>query len=274
MKKSMQKMWGYATWILVLAVSVLFITCSEVQAAAAPKFDNNEENYLFTKKTTDVLPIQNLKKGSKVTVKSSNKGVAKASFYDYKKSNVSWFDDDDNRIKYGVKLDIKKPGTTTITCIVEQGGATYRLSCKYVVEKYKNPLKSFKIGEFNYASEFKKDTLSGGDAFYGKVRSIADEARETDASGFTDVNEEKLNELFGEKVTIKVVPKKGQKIAKIYLVAGTFSSASKDKTIRNGTSISYKELMQYESIRIEVEDKAGYITELEMLLPEETDFIY
>lgn len=271
--KTMKKTWVNILFTTLLAVTILLATSMEAQAAAKPKLESNKETVFFTKKTTDIIALQNIQKGAKVTVKSSNPSVVKAKYYDWKKSTKSWSDGDDNRIKYGVELTVNKPGKTTITCSVTQGGNTYQLSCEYIVKKYQNPLASFKIGSTNCTSEFKKTDYSEGNKLLNDIKkNYAEKCFEVDQFGWKSFDSEKFSEMLKEKAIVKVVPKKGYKLLEIDLLSGYFSEASKDKKIKNGSKISYSELMKYESIYIEVQDKQGDIIGLEMWLPEEEFF--
>lgn len=268
--KTMKKTWVNILFTTLLAVTILFATSMEAQAAAKPKLESNKETVFFTKKTTDIIALQNIKKGAKVTVKSSNPSVAKAKYYDWDKSDMSWSDEDNNRIKYGVELTVNKPGKTTITCSVKQGGNTYQLSCEYIVKKYQNPLASFKIGSINCTSEFKKTDYSVGNTFskaiYNKIKNTSSGEGDEDEDEFDEFSEEKLQKLLSEKVVVKISPKKGYKVLEIDLLADYFSTATKDKKIKNGAKISYVELFKYGSIYIKLKDKQGDIIELKMSL--------
>lgn len=264
-------------FLLVIAFIVTFITMSgvEAQAAAKPKFESKKVSTFFFKKASDLIELKNIKKNAKVTVKSSNPTVATATYFNYLESDADtvWFDENDDIIFYGVKLKVKKPGNTTITCTVEQGGKTYKLSCIYKVKKYKNPISSFKIGSANCASEFKKTDWSDGSAKLEKViEEMAEECKECDEYGFEEVNLDKFEKLLEErKATIKIKPKKGYKVKAIWLIAD-FGVEEKDMNVKNGSKHSYSTLLKYGSIHVELEDKEGCSISLEMMLPEEEAF--
>lgn len=78
-------------------------------------------------------------KAKKITVKSSNKRVVK--FVD------NYF------------FTLKKPGTAKLYISMKINGKTKKFISKIKVVKYKNPVKSFKVGSKNIASKYKENTF-------------------------------------------------------------------------------------------------------------------
>lgn len=78
---------------------------------------------------------------------SSNKKVATVKVHKFH---------EDNMYSAGYSIKCKKPGKATIKVTAQVNGKTYKKSCTYVFEKYKNPFSSFKIGNKNYTSKLNK----------------------------------------------------------------------------------------------------------------------
>lgn len=130
------------------------------------------------------------KNPKKITaVKSSNKKVATA--------KVVSFSYDGGSFSY-ILITKKKAGTTKITYTM--AGKTKTVT--YRVVKWKNPVKTFKVGSKNYASKFKKKASVPG-----------------------------TGDLVGQ--TVKVKAAKGWKVQKIYVYTDTGSV----KNVKNGKKL-------------------------------------
>lgn len=183
----------------VLVIPVLPVT--EVKADYMPTLNKNMTLVYYQKEkwlndTYVALPL-NVKDTDKVTlskVKLSNSKVLKV--------KVEKFGD----AHHYLVLTTKKAGTSEISLDAKVNGKTHKIKCVVKVIKYKNPLKSLKIGSKNYASKFKNSESP------------------TWSSSGTDKIKGKLN----------IVPNKGWKISKI-VVRNT--STGKGKVIKNKTNI-------------------------------------
>lgn len=97
--------------------------------------------------------LRKLPHGKNMTVlsfKSSNTKVIKA-----------WTEKNAYDKKTYPMLNLKKPGTANLTLTYKSGTKKYKYTVKVQVIKYQNPFKTFKIGNKNYASAFKKVNMYG-----------------------------------------------------------------------------------------------------------------
>lgn len=144
--------------IIIIAFSMILST-PQINTQAATR--NPLQKMPKTKKTIvntqEYLEMQNghyvnfctpdYKKKVELKATSSNKKVATVKVYKYH---------EDNMYSAGYKINCKKSGKTTIKVTAKVNGKTYKKSCTYVFEKYKNPFTSFKIDGKNYASKMNK----------------------------------------------------------------------------------------------------------------------
>lgn len=130
---------------LAMIVQVFSPVLTAKAAAKKPSFPKDFYCYYEPKSLYSnefYIEIENFPKNGTVTnVKSSKSNVVKA----------SW----DSDVPDCIRVKAKKPGTSKISFTLKYNGKTKKFNCKFVVRKYKNPCKSFKINGKNYASKFK-----------------------------------------------------------------------------------------------------------------------
>lgn len=150
------------------------------------------------------LYIGNLSSSASITrIKSSNKHFQAA------KSQVC---------SNGIRVDrkdsytIKNGEQTTISFNVKQNGKTYKLSSKVTFKKFNQIFKTFKVGNKDYASDFA--------GYWYTQTSLGS----------------------GKKAKIQITPASGYKIDKITAYYIYSNGKSAEKTIKNGSSISMKDL--------------------------------
>lgn len=122
---------------LTLCLGAFMIPSQEVNAAS-PTFYNTNIKIFLLKNTAHGYYVNNPTKKDKITnIKVADKKILKA----YRDSNN----------KYLIWFKPKKAGTTKVT--FKYGKKTF--STKVTVQKWVNPCKTLKLGNKNYASEFK-----------------------------------------------------------------------------------------------------------------------
>lgn len=124
---------------LTLCLGAFIIPSQEVNAAS-PTFNYPNQKIFLLKNTAHGYFVNNPTKKDKITnIKVADKKILKA------------YRDPDR--KYEIWLKPKKAGTTKVT--FKYGKKTF--SMKVTVQKWVNPCKTLKLGNKNYASEFKND---------------------------------------------------------------------------------------------------------------------
>lgn len=109
-----------------------------------------------------------------------------------------------------VMFDAKKAGKATLTITVTaKNGKKKTYKCKVVIYNYTNPVKSFKVGNTQFASKFKRPNV--GELYTG-----------------------------AKKAKVTVTPKAGWKLKKIEHVMISFSDGMKESTkkVKNKSTIS------------------------------------
>lgn len=175
---------------LALVVSV-FTPAATVKAAGTPSVYGKETAVIEQKSKEAWLFIENFPAGAQVTnLKSSKTSVLR----------VSWNASDPEFIA----LKLRKPGKAVVSFNVVYNGQTTSLKSTVTVKKYKRPCTTFKVGNKNYASKFKKNSL-----YYTSHKKTPK-----------------------QKVTVKAA--KGWKLAGIWYMNG---DGTGEKRIRNKSSV-------------------------------------
>lgn len=161
MKKIMKKSLAFVlAFVLVFSViGILPAAAENVQAASSVRW-NRFNDYVVTykpgsysRRSSVPLSIVGCSKKSQIKkLKSSRPSVCKVSAKD------GYI-----RVEYG-----KKSGSSTITCTVKG----VKLSHKFTVKKYTNPLSKFKVGKTNYTSKFAKYNFYTGKRFKKQTLSL------------------------------------------------------------------------------------------------------
>lgn len=142
-EQSMKKRIVSAAFAAVLLLSV-FTPVLPVQAAAKPYVEKKQTSIMEQNKWGCIY-IENFPEGAKVTnVKSSNKKVLTA----------SWHADNATI----VELKLKKAGKANVSFNLVNKGKTTKFKTAVTVKKWQNPCASFKAGNTNYVSKFKKQS--------------------------------------------------------------------------------------------------------------------
>ncbi len=134
---------------IMFAVVVTFglIPVVPVEAAAITKESETIVMYQKNQECTVYFSDVSAANAKKSGVKSSNKKVATLVAID--NNEYSYEDSGENMSSHsyncGVRIKLKKPGTTTITC--KTGGKTYKK--KVIIKKYVNPVSSVTITGVN-----------------------------------------------------------------------------------------------------------------------------
>lgn len=129
---------------LALVVSV-FTPAATVKAAGTPSVFSNQTAVIEQKSKEDIIWIDNFPAGGQVTnLKSSNTKVL----------TVSWTAKEADIIT----LKLKKTGKAVVSFDVVGNGQTTSLKTTVTVKKYQRPCATFKVGNKNYASKFKKNS--------------------------------------------------------------------------------------------------------------------
>lgn len=143
------KKWSAALCLTVFTLVAMFGVIT-AEAAAVPALDVSESTIYLTKSYRSGIgwPIKNVSNTSQIKIlKNSNKKVATVSAKKIKDFGVTLY------------FKPKKAGKTTVTFNAKYGKKTQKLKFKLTVKNYKNPVSSFKLGDKNYASHYKKDTF-------------------------------------------------------------------------------------------------------------------
>ena len=132
--------------LLIMLTAFLVFAFSSTGAKAASKnpglLIKDSSMWLESRKTSSQYTLANVKKGDRlIKVKSSNKKVATAEAAESYDTGLP-----------ALRVTPKKVGNTKVTIVIKRGTKTYTSSMNVHVVKYKNPLKSFKIGSKEYAS--------------------------------------------------------------------------------------------------------------------------
>ena len=130
------KKWSAALCLTVFTLVAMFGVIT-AEAAAVPALDVSESTIFLTKSYRSGVGfrIKNVSNTSQIKIlKNSNKKVATVSAKKIKDFGVTLY------------FKPKKAGKTTVTFNAKYGN-------------YKNPVSSFKLGDKNYASHYKKDTF-------------------------------------------------------------------------------------------------------------------
>ncbi len=138
MKKMMKHM---LTFVMAVAMTMFIsgVAGTQVQAAE-PIFWEDSYTFMFSPEWDSFgLVIQNLDKNAKVTVSTANKKIAVPEWD--KEEQTVW-------------VHGKRVGSVAITVNVKQGGKTYTKVTQMRWTKYKNPVKSIKIGTKKYPAKF------------------------------------------------------------------------------------------------------------------------
>lgn len=155
MKKVMKHI---VTFVMAIALTTLIAGASAMQVQAAePTFWENSYEFMFSPEWDGFgLIVGNLAENAKVTVSSSNKKIAVVEWD--KERSTAW-------------VHAKRIGTVNITVKVTQGGQTYKKVTKMTWVKYKNPVKSIKIGTTKYPAKFfNKNTAASMKKIGGKKK--------------------------------------------------------------------------------------------------------
>lgn len=133
---------------LMLAAAMIisvFSPAATVKAADAPSVYGKQTSVMEQKSKVDWIWIEYFPEGAQVTnIKSSNTKVLTA----------SWKASDGD----SVQLKLKKPGKAVVSFDVVYNGQTTSLRSTVTVRKYQRPCATFKVGNKNYASKFKKNS--------------------------------------------------------------------------------------------------------------------
>ena len=105
------------------------------------------------------IDMGNRGKGAdRITATSSKKSVVKVKCYNDPEDALS------------VVIEARKPGTSKLVIKIKRNGKVKKYKCTVKVIKYKNPIKSFKIGKKNYAKRFKKSPFATIAPVTGKAK--------------------------------------------------------------------------------------------------------
>lgn len=214
----MREVSKYIKLNIAVIVAVFSVLASNMNVQAKPDVVNEvwEFNEFYSDRAVpqryDVgeAIINPTKKTSIKNLKSSNKKIVKVQPWD-KKLNT-------------VKIDAYKPGKSTITGVLYEGKKKIKkFKIEVVITKYECPVATFKVGNTDYASKYKKI------ASYSK------------------------SFKKGKKLKINIKAKKGWKIEKIEYI-----SDKKGKEISNNSIITCNK--KHSDIRVRFTNKKKTIT--------------
>lgn len=146
-------------FIMLTAFLVFVFSTTGAKAASKNPGLTYKESSMWLEKgrqSSSLYPITYVKKGDRIIkAKSSNAKVATAEAAEAYDTGLP-----------ALRVVPKKVGNTKVTVVVKRGNKTYTSGMNVHVVKYKNPLKSFKIGNKEYAGKLGEhsntsDYLSG-----------------------------------------------------------------------------------------------------------------
>lgn len=171
--KRTKKLWTTMILLLMFCILAVFtaeaeakepscvktMNCDIISAFDQSDFDEDDREYDWSiANYNSFIFIKNLSKNAKITnIKSSNKYITVNTLKPYKKPSkkaemIFYAPAIDLGIKDGNKIG---PGSkTTISFKVKQNKKTYNLKCIVTLVEQKNPIKSFKVGNKEYANKF------------------------------------------------------------------------------------------------------------------------
>ena len=145
MKKTASRVFALMM-VFMVAVSMMIMPVPQKTLAGSGEIVKYKKSIgALTDSVWQINMGKKLKGATKVTVKSSNKKIAKQAF--------KW---DKDSGKYLFIMTGSKKGTAKLTIKVTTKKGTSKYKCTIKTYKYKNPLKALKIGKKNIASKYKK----------------------------------------------------------------------------------------------------------------------
>lgn len=141
-----RKMKLVSIMLAVALVMSVFTPAATVKAAGTPSVESKYTAIIEPKVKEDYLWIDEFPAGAQVmNVKSSNTKVLTASWRAAEEAYIV--------------LKLRKAGKSVVSFDVVYNGQTIPLKSTVTVRKYQRPCATFKVGNKNYASRFKKNSI-------------------------------------------------------------------------------------------------------------------